>query len=702
MEWCRTSNGSGLFIGVNADTGFCQRSELQKCWWPGCWKSYRYIRVLFAVTRKLPHFLLCGSEYDVGRKQRGVSLGFSSLLELIAAPCKCFKPLICVPTLDKLVPKLDVIHMNRTGHRGRGFAMFCLWTVAGVLLGVGTAYFIYARQPPLFESAATLRLRRVEREESDKSAERDDAQRSQQGSENDTDVEVADVANPISGFRMTDDATEDVVIRDSVETHTDAKIADAGTERGFDSTEKVSKQQLTDDSLLLCSQAVLERAVELGDLDKLQELQWMVSARDKSPEAFVRAWVNDGTLKVEKAGESSLGGVYRITFRSRLPSISEAVVKAVEEAALERFDHGNLQEQQARFLELLISSRTEIDRRIGELENRCKELPEVAGAVLRDGKVSSPDAVRLNTIIEQFDRLQSLRDGLKQNLVRAEALLNEGASRQIVLKALGAPPPQPQIASQPEVQRPAVPQSQTSAMASAAEEYRTWLEMRNNLIEKVEREVEPMQKKLDALIEKKYGPNHPGVSHRRGKIGRVRAQLANLPPEPSGVGIITPKPNQSPDTSVAANSEDPVEIAKTEETALDSLLQAVRSELREVSDEVERLEPELETLSTAVAFQTKLLRQRQSVELEIQQQQSLREALINQMNKLSQSAVSSGISCELLVSAGAGVQVAPDLTAHLTAGGILGGASGAVLFLLIVLSLTAVSVDVDAQKDACR
>ncbi|MGB0761244.1 MAG: hypothetical protein ACPGPS_16995, partial [Rubripirellula sp.] len=324
--------------------------------------------------------------------------------------------------------------MNRTGHRGRGFAMFCLWTVAGVLLGVGTAYFIYARQPPLFESAATLRLRRVEREESDKSAERDDAQRSQQGSENDTDVEVADVANPISGFRMTDDATEDVVIRDSVETHTDAKIADAGTERGFDSTEKVSKQQLTDDSLLLCSQAVLERAVELGDLDKLQELQWMVSARDKSPEAFVRAWVNDGTLKVEKAGESSLGGVYRITFRSRLPSISEAVVKAVEEAALERFDHGNLQEQQARFLELLISSRTEIDRRIGELENRCKELPEVAGAVLRDGKVSSPDAVRLNTIIEQFDRLQSLRDGLKQNLVRAEALLNEGASRQIVLK----------------------------------------------------------------------------------------------------------------------------------------------------------------------------------------------------------------------------------------------------------------------------
>ena len=82
----------------------------------------------------------------------------------------------------------------------------------------------------------------------------------------------------------------------------------------------------------------------------------------------------------------------------------------------------------------------------------------------------------------------------------------------------------------------------------------------------------------------------------------------------------------------------------------------------------------------------------------IEQQQKLRNALIEQIKSMDQGRSSSEISCELLVPAGAGVQVAPELQSHLLAGGFLGGASGAVLFLLVVLSGTAVGAD--SEPDA--
>ncbi|MGI9467426.1 MAG: hypothetical protein ACR2OA_09920, partial [Rubripirellula sp.] len=418
--------------------------------------------------------------------------------------------------------------------------------------------------------------------------------------------------------------------------------------------------------------------------------------RDQSPEAFVRAWVNDGHMRVEKSGESSLGGVYRIAFRSRLPSTSEKVVQAVAASAVEKFDNGTLEEKQVSLLALMTSGRVEIDAKIQDLDNRLGELPDVAGAMLRDGEVVSPAAVRLNAIVDQFERLQLKRDGLKQNIVRAEALLAEGADKRLVLQTLGAPPPQPKLASRSQAQDSGVTQTEAVESSKAAEEYRLWLEMRNNLIEKVEREVAPMQEKLDALIEKKYGPNHPAVSHLRGQIGRVRAQLANLPPEPGGVGIVLPETNAETEGAPAANGEGSGGESRTEGMSLVALLKAVRSEIRAVSEEIERLDPELEELSTTVASQDKALRQRESGELEILQQQKMRSAMIKQIESIKLLGGGSGISCELLVPASAAVQVEPDLRSHLLAGGMLGGASGAVLFLLILLSVTAVAADGEA------
>ena len=577
--------------------------------------------------------------------------------------------------------------------------MFCLWAIVGMLLGTGVGYFISARQVPVFESTATMKLVSVgaaavggmSTDSSDVPLQQQDAV---------TDANAIDDDQVVSGFRMTDDAAKDVLLIDSAELQDDGPVGGPGNKRKSEPVQQLRrglsqppKAASLDDSSLFCSQAVLERAVELGELNKIQELQWMVSARDQSPEAFVRAWVNDGHMRVEKSGESSLGGVYRIAFRSRLPSTSEKVVQAIAKSAVEKFDNSTLQKQQAKVLDLLASGRIEIDAKIRDLEDRLSAVPEVTGAMLRDGEVVSPDAVRLDAIVSRFERLQLKRDALKQNLVRAEALLAEGADKGLVFAVLGTPLPQPKLESGLQAEGPVVTPNEAGDSSKAADEYRIWLEMRNELVEKVEREVAPMQKKLDALIEKKYGPNHPAVSHLRGQIGRIRAQLANLPPEPDGVEIGIPETNETKTEprGAAASGKGLGDGLRGKDIALDSLLEVVRSELGTVSEQIARLDPELEELSTTVASQDRALRQHESLEREIGQQQRLRSEMIKQIETINSRGTGSEISCELLVPASAGVQVEPDLRAHLLAGGMLGGASGAVLFLLILMSVTAVA-----------
>ncbi|MDA7907113.1 hypothetical protein N9B25_01245 [bacterium] len=519
----------------------------------------------------------------------------------------------------------------------------------------------------------------------------------------DTDEKIHRGNGQVSGFRISDDASQDVLLPKSAETksaetksaETKGQLVDGGasTESTAAAFGQLNQRASPDDSLLLCSQAVLERFVARGGLYKEPELRSSVT----SPEAVVRAWVNNGSLRVGKVGESSLGGLYRVAFRSRLPSTSQNVVGAISLAAVETFDTGDGQKEQAKVWDSLTSGRMEIDATLGDLNHQLRELPVMPEALLHDDKVASPQSVRLDAMVSKFERLQLAEEGLQQNLRRAESLLAEGADRRLVLQALGAAPAQVKIASASQANEPKLI---TPAESEAQEAYRKWLEMRQNLIQKVELEVAPMQKKLDALIDKKYGPNHPAVSHLRGQIGRVRAQLANLPPQPDGLGMVLPVPAGIAQSAPATKKVDSELGSLSDGMSLVALLKAMRAEVRQVSEELERLDPLLESLSTVVASQETALRQRARIELEIRQQQSLRKAMIEHIEGTAELRRNSPeISCELVVPASSGVQVEPSLQSHLFAGSTLGGASGAVLFCLLLLSITAVAVEGEEEAE---
>jgi hypothetical protein len=590
--------------------------------------------------------------------------------------------------------------MSRNDARGRSFAMFFCWSIVGTIIGTGLGYFVYARQTPLFESVAVVKVSRLETNTPTVVG--------QFGSQEESNAEAGETsetgAEQVSGVRMTDDESQDLLLTDPDVSKAQSTEVTAGN---ASSGSRLSSGVSVDDRLLLGSQAVLMRAVELGGLTKIQELQWAVSVRDKSVEAFVRDWVSSGKLRTEKSGDSSLGGVYQIAFRSRLPSTAEKVTQSVALAAVETFDDGVHEEEQAELFETLTSGRSEIDNKLQELQGKLSALPDIPDAILRDGLLVSADVARLNAMLASFERLQLQRDGIQQNLRRAESLLAEGADGSLVLKAVGAPMPQQEIVSGPRVDSTAGSPAEVAQPSKAAEEYRRWLEIRNNLIEKIEREVAPMQEKLDALVEKKYGPNHPAVSHLRTQISRVRAQLANLPPEPGGVGIpesLLPdtKSVQKPDSSTKADNRGAAngsgENTRADGMTLAVLLKAMRAEAKEVSAEIARLDPELESLSTQVVTQDKAVRQRHAIEQEISQQQSLRDSMIKAVQQVTQQHNSSEVSCELLVPAGPGVQVEPVLQSHLSGGALLGGASGAVLYCLILLSMAAMPVDNQSDR----
>ena len=153
--------------------------------------------------------------------------------------------------------------MNRTDHRGRGFAIFCLWVIVGVLLGTGVAYFVYARQTPLFESVAVVKVSRLETNTPTVVG--------QFGSQEESNAEAGETsetgAEQVSGVRMTDDESQDLLLTDPDVSKAQSTEVTAGN---ASSGSRLSSGVSVDDRLLLGSQAVLMRAVELGGLTKIQ------------------------------------------------------------------------------------------------------------------------------------------------------------------------------------------------------------------------------------------------------------------------------------------------------------------------------------------------------------------------------------------------------------------------------------------------
>ena len=517
------------------------------------------------------------------------------------------------------------------------FAVFCCWAAVGAAAGAAIAYFAYAREPREFASTAVVRFERFE-----------------------------------------DEPTNQQILefQPRQQTRSDAAAKPAA-----------KSDNPPDDSLLLCGQSVLSQAAVSGQLMEIPELRVPKAISSKtSAEDFVRDWVSRERLVVTKFKSTSRGGLYRVSFRSELPSVSSQVVSAVVAAMVERFDRQASQNDATETIKNLGQRREELELQAEGLQRAIDELDLPQQAVLQDGRVVSPAAIRLDASIRSFERLTLQREGLQQRLRRAEDLLAQNVKERRILEMLGV------LTTEGKISGNASEASPEQALRLRSErERREWLAEKEKLTAAVKREVQPLQKQLDELLGIKYGPQHPQIRHLNTLIAKAKGKLAQYAVEPD-FGVIN-----SPLTSGAALPEDPIpdqdERQLSQESRADRgdqtrddvsdgdslqlVLSVLNGELRGLSSDLNRVDTELEALATTVANENKVLQQNERLSLEIQQLQEISKSLeaeVQHALSLNERAPS---SCEVLTAAGPAVQVSPILNSYLRFGSLAGVLAGA-------------------------
>ena len=379
--------------------------------------------------------------------------------------------------------------MSHSLSRRGAFAVFCCWAAVGAAAGAAIAYFAYARQPREFASSAVVRFERFEVESADKQI--------------------------------------NVEIKPRQQGRIDAALESAATLRNP-----------PDDSLLLCGQSVLSQAAVSGNLMEIPELRVAKAIPNQvSADDFVRDWVASGRLMVTQFKSTSRGGLYRISFRSELPSVSTRVVSAVVAAMVERFDRQASQNRLTETMEDLRQRREELGHRVEVLQDAIGKLDLPQQAVLQDGRVVSPTAIKLDVSIRSYQQLTDQRKWLQQRLRRAEELLAQNVDERRIWEMLGVLTKDGKVPGNPVPGNP-VPGNTAEASPQQAErrrgerERREWLAEKEKLVVAVEREVQPLQQQLDELLGIKYGPQHPQIRHLKTLIAKAKGKLAEYAVEP--------------------------------------------------------------------------------------------------------------------------------------------------------------------------
>ena len=550
--------------------------------------------------------------------------------------------------------------MSHSFSRRGAFAVFGCWAAVGAAAGAAIAYFAYARQPREFASSAVVRFERFEDEPTNK----------QSGE-----------VQPRQQSRL------------------DAALGSAATLRNP-----------PDDSLLLCGQTVLSEAAVSGNLMEIQELRVVKAIPTQtSADDFVRNWVTSGRLMVTQFKSTSRGGLYRVTFRSELPSVSNRVVSAVVAAMVERFDGQASQNLATETIQDLRQRREELGRQAEDLQRTIENLDLPQQAVLQDGRVVSPAAIKLDASIRSFERLTLQREGLQQRLRRAEELLAQNADERRIMEMLGV------LTKDGEVPGSAREASPEQAEKQKSErERRQWLAEKEKLTVAVDREVQPLQKQLDELLGIKYGPQHPQIRHLKTLIAKAKGKLAEYAVEPD-FGVTVP-----PVTPDGASEGDPIpgqdERQLSDESgpdlgdqardavsagdALPLVLTVLNGELKGLSNDLSRVDAELEALATIVAYETQVLQRKERLGLEIQQLQEIRKSLEGEVQhavKLDEKVAS---SLEVLSASGPAVQVSPILNSYLRFGSLLGVVVGFLLFVILWFAISLVPSNTVDEKTA--
>ncbi|MGI9459284.1 MAG: hypothetical protein ACR2NF_04735, partial [Pirellulales bacterium] len=342
----------------------------------------------------------------------------------------------------------------------------------------------------------------------------------------------------------------------------------------------------------------------------------------------------------------------------------------------------------------------DLKRQADVLQRAIDEIDLPQQAVLQDGSVVSPAAIKLNASIRRFERFDLQRESLQQRLWRAKELLAQNAHDRDVLELLAVLP------TDRKVPDTAVAASQEHSVSLGSERgRREWLAEKEKLTVAVEQEVQPLQKQLDELLNIKYGPQHPQIKHLKMLIAKAKGKLAVYAVEPDFGGAKSSRTQVggAPDSPVSLqdgtqSGQEDIGVGMTEQqgdaasarNSLEVVLSVLKGELKRLSNDLGSVDEELETLATIVANESQVLRYNERLRREMQHLQETGKSLEGEIQHALSLYERVPSSCEVLIACGPAVQVSPVLSPYLFYGSLGGIAAALTLFTVLWFALSLV------------
>ncbi|WP_068142437.1 GumC domain-containing protein [Roseimaritima ulvae] len=438
----------------------------------------------------------------------------------------------------------------------------------------------------------------------------------------------------------------------------------------------------TDDSQIILSDPVLNRAVSEHRLDRLPSLQAPGANRNQNNNKKNNPPARDVISQLRRhiklqrrpLAAAAPDAIYEVQCHAASSSDSEAIANAVVSSYVQYLSATDNQTAWKSAIELLQSARNESLERIAELEKQRVPLKLPANASLEAGEVISAEAVRWDRLRSESARFHEEYIQANAQIQRTESLITEGAAADDILAALGM-----SVDAAPTT-APAADASADASAVKAAEQQKRILAERAKIRADVERDLVPLNQELDRLL-KIVASEHPKVRGVQKRIDKVLERLNDMPPLPKR----SPSAGQ-PKTQDTARQET---TGPSKGTLVTARLRALRTRRDQLGQQMSDVDAQLKQAAERVSKQKTELQEDARFRREITLEQQLADRATEQLETILRTPPEPATQAAVVSLAEPGVQVTPHLGPHLLIGAAAGVLLGLVLGGLFLLTSAA-------------
>jgi len=413
-----------------------------------------------------------------------------------------------------------------------------------------------------------------------------------------------------------------------------------------------STRSLADEALVMRSEGILRRAVELGDLDETPVFQ------GRSPEAIASRLTNALALKIGPANPGQQTSVFQISYEAGDPLTSQRVVQSIIDAYA---DH--LQSQYRNVgketLELIQSARDDVLKRLETIEDDFDQFKQASALVIRDGRAASVHRDNADKFLAAKQELLVRKTRLNSSLRAASSAMQAGEPLESILMALSGGATDGKAGGSFDV---ALERQTTNQIKQLEQETRIPAseQMRQTRLL-------PLELRISEMMQQ-FGAGHPAVKQLQAEQELV---LSNIQRLAVSEAEYTQKMQEIRDAELRNREglEDPEALMRRN---VELKILAIRQQLASV-------EQELEVITDSYEFETEAAKSESAAEMqvarferEISRQQALYDRIVARLDELNIMSDAGSLRVFALESAAPGYQTAPKIARSLLLGGILG------------------------------